>query len=65
MAWLIDNLATILISLLIAGIVTLIIVHAVRRRKAGKGSCGCNCASCAYGGSCCHCEAAQTKTPEK
>ncbi len=38
--------ATIIISLVIAGIVGLIIYNMIKDKKAGKSSCGGNCASC-------------------
>ena len=43
-AWIAENLATILI--------TLIILSLVKNKKKGKTSCGCNCAHCAMAGSC-------------
>ena len=50
--WLSNNLATILICLVLAVIVALIIWSLVRNKKKGKSSCGCNCAHCAMAGSC-------------
>ena len=47
-----NNLATILICLVLAVIVALIIWSLVRNKKKGKSSCGCNCAHCAMAGSC-------------
>lgn len=51
-SWISQNLATIIICLVLALIVTLIIVGLVRDKKKGKSSCGCNCANCAMRGSC-------------
>ena len=51
-AWIAENLATILITLVLAVIVTLIILSLVKNKKKGKTSCGCNCAHCAMAGSC-------------
>ena len=51
-AWILQNLATIIISLVLAAIVALIIVFLVKNKKKGKSSCGCNCAHCAMAGSC-------------
>ena len=51
-SWISQNLATIIICLVLALIVTLIIVGLVRDKKKGKSSCGCNCAHCAMAGSC-------------
>ncbi len=50
--WLQENLATILVCAVLAGVVALIIGYLVRQKKQGKASCGCNCASCAMRGSC-------------
>ena len=50
--WFAANLGTILISLVLAVIVTLIVVYLLRQKKAGKSSCGANCAHCAMHGQC-------------
>ena len=50
--WFAANLGTILISLALAVIVTLIVVYLLRQKKAGKSSCGANCAHCAMHGQC-------------
>ena len=50
--WFAANLGTILISLVLAVIVTLIVVYLLRQKKAGKSSCGANCAHCAMHGKC-------------
>ena len=50
--WFVANLGTILISLVLAVIVTLIVVYLLRQKKAGKSSCGANCAHCAMHGQC-------------
>ena len=51
-AWLMQNLATILICLGLVAIVTMIVVGMVRDKKKGKSSCGCGCGSCPMSGSC-------------
>ena len=51
-AWIAENLATIIICLVLAVIVAAIIIGLVRNKKKGKSSCGCNCAHCAMAGSC-------------
>ena len=51
-AWIAENLATIIICLVLAVIVAAIIIGLVRNNKQGKSSCGCNCAHCAMAGSC-------------
>ena len=50
--WFAANLGTILISLVLAVIVTLIVVYLLRQKKAGKSSCGAKCAHCAMHGQC-------------
>ena len=50
--WFAANLGTILISLVLAVIVTLIVVYLLRQKNAGKSSCGANCAHCAMHGQC-------------
>ena len=51
-AWIAENLATIIICLVLAVNVAAIIIGLVRNKKKGKSSCGCNCAHCAMAGSC-------------
>ena len=50
--WFAANLGTILISLVLLVIVSLIVVCLLRQKKAGKSSCGANCAHCAMHGQC-------------
>lgn len=50
--WITQNLATILISLLLIGVVAAILFSLRRNRRKGKSTCGCNCAHCAMAGSC-------------
>lgn len=50
--WLIGNIATIIISLVLILIITSIIYKIIKDKKQGKSSCGCNCANCAMAGSC-------------
>ena len=50
--WLYSNMANILIISAVLGIVTLAIISMIRDKKAGKSSCGCNCANCAMAGKC-------------
>ena len=52
LSWLAANLANIIIIAILVVVVTLVIRGMIRDRKAGKSSCGCNCASCASCGSC-------------
>lgn len=50
--WLAENLATVLICLALAGIVTAIVAHLIRKKKRGGSGCGCGCGSCPMSGSC-------------
>ena len=60
LTWFINNLATILIGLVLAGVIALIIVVMIRNKKKGKPSCGCSsCSGCAMAGNC-HAEDDQT-----
>ena len=52
MAWLAENLGTIIISLILIAVVAAIIISTVRDKKKGKSSCGCDCAHCGGCGSC-------------
>lgn len=52
MTWLAANAATIIISLILAGVVVAVIVKMIRDKKNGKNSCGCGCADCAMKDTC-------------
>lgn len=52
MDWIVENLATIVIALALAAVVTGIIVGMVRDKKKGKSSCGGGCKGCPMSGSC-------------
>lgn len=54
MEWLLANMGTIVVSLILAAIVILDIWKLVSDRKKGKRSCGMNCPGCS--GSCSHME---------
>lgn len=51
-AWIAENIGTIVISLILAGVVAAIIVYMIKSRKQGKSSCGCGCKGCAMHGAC-------------
>lgn len=51
-AWISENIATILICIVLLGIVAAIIAGIIRDKKKGKSSCGCGCANCPMSGSC-------------
>ncbi len=56
LTWLMENMATIIISAVLVLVVAAIIVSMVRSKRKGKSSCGCaNCpagSSCAMNGAC-------------
>ena len=52
LAWITENIGTILISAVLLLVVILIIRKLVKDKKKGKSSCGCTCAHCAMSGSC-------------
>ncbi len=54
LAFLAENLATILIGLAILALVVLIAVKLIRDKKKGKSSCGCGCENCPNSGHCHH-----------
>ena len=61
-AWLSANLINIALIAVIALVVGLLIRSMIRDKKAGKSSCGGNCASCGACGGCGQCTQAQTMT---
>lgn len=53
MLWLSENLATIIIGVILAAIVVMIIVSMIKNKKKGKSSsCGCGCKDCAMSDMC-------------
>ncbi len=52
MTWLVENLATVIVTLVLAAVVTLIILNMRRDKAKGRSSCGGNCAGCAMCGAC-------------
>lgn len=46
MSWIIDNVATIIICIILIFIVAGIIISMIKNKKNGKHSCGCNCGGC-------------------
>ncbi len=57
--WLAANWVNIIILAVVGGLIALAVIVLVKDKKAGKTSCGCNCANCAMAGKC-H-SAAKTK----
>lgn len=52
LAWILENIATIIICAVLIAVVAAIIVSMIRNKKKGKSSCGCGCADCPMSGSC-------------
>ncbi len=50
--WLTENIATIIISVLLMAAIAAILVHMIRNRKKGETSCGCGCSHCPMSDSC-------------
>ena len=51
--WLIANIGSILVGVVVLAVVALVIALMVREKKKGKSStCGCGCESCAMAGKC-------------
>lgn len=50
--FIINNIGTIAVSILLLAIVSAIIVKTVRNKKSGKTSCGCGCSTCAMSDIC-------------
>ena len=68
-AWLSANLINIILVAVLVLIVGLLLRGMIRNKKAGKSSCGCNCASCGACAGCASCarcgsmKAAQASEP--
>lgn len=45
-------LATVIISVILAGIIALILFRLVKNKKQGKTSCGCGCSTCGMADMC-------------
>ncbi len=52
LAWLMENMATIVISAVLVLLVAAAIISMIRGKRKGKSSCGCGCAGCAMSGAC-------------
>ena len=61
-SWVMDNLGTIVISLILLALVAGIIWSEWRGKKQGRSSCGGNCSHCALGCSCHPDQAKKKKT---
>lgn len=52
LAWMSENLATILVLGVLIAIVGLIVANMIRSKKNGKSPCGCDCGGCNLCGGC-------------
>lgn len=52
LTWIMENMATIIISAVLIVVVAVVIASMVRGKRRGKSSCGCGCAGCAMNGTC-------------
>ena len=52
MQWLINNLGTLVVLLIVAVIIGLAVFSVVRKRAKGGCSCGCGCNNCPMSGKC-------------
>ena len=50
--WIMENMATIIISAVLLLVVGAVIAGMVRGKRKGKSSCGCGCAGCAMNDAC-------------
>lgn len=50
--WFMENMATIIISVVLIIVVAAVIANMVRDKRKGKSSCGCGCSGCAMNGTC-------------
>ncbi len=51
-SFLVNNGATIIVSIILIAIVGSILYNMFKGKKAGKSSCGCNCGNCPSAGLC-------------
>lgn len=52
MMWLLSNMSTIVVCIVLIAVVTAIIVGMIKNKKQGRSSCGCGCQNCAMRNSC-------------
>ncbi|MCI8433791.1 MAG: FeoB-associated Cys-rich membrane protein [Lachnospiraceae bacterium] len=52
LAWLMENMATIIISAVLVLLVATVIASMVHSKRKGKSSCGCGCGGCPAGSLC-------------
>lgn len=52
LTWISENIATIIICVILLAVISAVIGKMVRDKKKGKSFCGCGCANCPMSGSC-------------
>ena len=52
MTWLMNNLSTIIVCIVLIAVVVLIINKMMKDKKKGNSYCGCGCSNCAMSGKC-------------
>lgn len=52
MQWILSNLGTIIVSVILVAVVGIILRSMIANKRKGKSSCGCNCSCCPSGGMC-------------
>ncbi|MBR3036499.1 MAG: FeoB-associated Cys-rich membrane protein [Lachnospiraceae bacterium] len=50
--WFAQNIGTILVAVVLVVLVALVVRRLIKDKKAGKSTCGSNCAHCAMAGKC-------------
>ncbi len=50
--WLISNLPTIIVFLVVAAVIIGVVAVMIRDKKNGRSSCGCSCGDCPMSGKC-------------
>ena len=50
--WLIENLGSIIVGVILISLVAFIIVSNIRSKKKGRSGCGCGCSNCSMSGIC-------------
>lgn len=50
--WIMANIGTIIVALIVCAVVVAVAVKMVKDKKKGKSSCGCGCSSCPMSGKC-------------
>ncbi len=50
--WLSENLATILVALIVFAVLALAVAKLIRDKRRGRGGCSCGCGGCPHAGTC-------------